>query len=156
MYAKDRPHAHALRKGQVSEPGRVYLVTTVTQARLRIFQDFLAARVVINTLRWLHEHGHAQSCAFVLMPDHLHWLVQLGESATLSMAVHSLKSHSAHAINRLYGRQAQPLWQPGFHDHAVRRNEDLRKLARYLAANPLRAGLVADIGDYPHWDAMWL
>ncbi|KFN46779.1 hypothetical protein N790_08155 [Arenimonas malthae CC-JY-1] len=23
-------------------------------------------------------------------------------------------------------------------------------------ANPLRAGLVADIGDYPFWDAVWL
>ena len=23
-------------------------------------------------------------------------------------------------------------------------------------ANPLRAGLVTRIGDYPHWDAIWL
>jgi hypothetical protein len=29
-------------------------------------------------------------------------------------------------------------------------------LARYIVANPLRAGLVEHLGDYPHWDAVWL
>ena len=28
--------------------------------------------------------------------------------------------------------------------------------ARYVVANPLRAGLVTSIGDYPFWDAAWL
>jgi putative transposase len=32
----------------------------------------------------------------------------------------------------------------------------LRNLARYVVANPLRAGLVDSIRDYPHWDAVWL
>jgi REP element-mobilizing transposase RayT len=48
------------------------------------------------------------------------------------------------------------LWQPGYHDHALRREEDLVATARYLVANPLRAGLVQHIGDYPLWDAVWL
>jgi REP element-mobilizing transposase RayT len=48
------------------------------------------------------------------------------------------------------------VWQPGYHDHAVRQDEDLRAMARYVVANPVRAGLVKDIGDYPHWDAVWL
>jgi len=29
-------------------------------------------------------------------------------------------------------------------------------MARYIVANPLRAGLVERIGDYPLWDATWL
>ncbi|MES9878966.1 MAG: transposase, partial [Candidatus Sedimenticola sp. 1PA] len=33
---------------------------------------------------------------------------------------------------------------------------DIKELARYIVANPLRGGLVESIGDYPHWDAMWL
>ena len=44
----------------------------------------------------------------------------------------------------------------GLHDHAVRSDEDFRALARYVVANPLRAGLVSQIGDYPLWDAAWL
>ncbi|MGH8412134.1 MAG: REP-associated tyrosine transposase, partial [Pseudomonas sp.] len=38
----------------------------------------------------------------------------------------------------------------------IRRDEDLPAVARYIVANPLRAGLVEKIGDYPLWDAVWL
>lgn len=48
------------------------------------------------------------------------------------------------------------VWQRGFHDRALRQEEDLIATARYVVANPLRAGLVDRIGDYPWWDAVWL
>ena len=48
------------------------------------------------------------------------------------------------------------VWQPGFHDRALRKNEDLVTASRYIVANPVRAGLVEHIADYPHWDAVWL
>jgi len=50
----------------------------------------------------------------------------------------------------------QRIWQRGFHDHALRREEDLASAARYIVANPLRAGLCGKIGDYPYWNAQWL
>ncbi len=43
-----------------------------------------------------------------------------------------------------------------FHDRAMRKEEDLKAAARYIVANPLRAGLVERCGDYPLWDAVWL
>ncbi|MNN75503.1 hypothetical protein D3C81_1918110 [compost metagenome] len=48
------------------------------------------------------------------------------------------------------------VWQSGYHDHALRRDEDLKAAARYLVANPLRAGLVKSVRDYPFWNAVWL
>jgi hypothetical protein len=50
----------------------------------------------------------------------------------------------------------QAVWQSGFHDRALRQEEELQTIARYIVANPLRAGLVKRVGDYAHWDAMWL
>ena len=97
----------------------------------------------------------ATTIAFVIMPDHLHWLMQLGDGASLSRTMHALKSYSAKRIRRLTGIYG-PVWHSGYHDRAVRRERDLRTLARYVVANPLRAGLVEDIGKYPHWDAVWL
>jgi hypothetical protein len=32
----------------------------------------------------------------------------------------------------------------------------MQGIARYIVGNPLQAGLVDRIGDYPHWDAVWL
>jgi REP element-mobilizing transposase RayT len=93
--------------------------------------------------------------AWVLMPDHAHWLLQLGDLETLAAVVNRLKSASARHTNRALGRQGA-LWQKAFHDHALRSEEDLRQTARYVVANPLRAGLVRRINDYPFWNAVWL
>jgi hypothetical protein len=61
---------------------------------------------------------------------------------------------SAAAVNRHRGT-AGAVWQPGFHDRALRHDESLVTAARYLIANPLRAGLVACPGNYPFWDTVW-
>ena len=42
------------------------------------------------------------------------------------------------------------------YDRAARKHDDIRRIARYIVANPLRAGLVQNIGDYPHWDCIWM
>jgi REP element-mobilizing transposase RayT len=148
MDTKRKAESHRLRLGRTSESGRFYLLTTVTQHRFPVFRDIRAARLLIRILAQQHDTGKVNSHAFVIMPDHLHWLVQLQDDR-LDLLMGRVKSISA--------RQIQDLkWQVGFHDHAVRREEDLKKLARYIVGNPLRTGLVDSIGKYPHWDAVWL
>ncbi len=88
------------------------------------------------------------------MPDHFHWLVEL-KNSTLPALMLATKSRSARAINAHLGRSGR-LWQKGFHDRAIRREEDLLAVARYVIANPIRAGLVRRVHDYPLWDAKWL
>lgn len=148
MPQKARAGSHRLRLGRTSEPGRFYLLTTVTQHRAPVFADIYAARGLIRILAHQHEAGNVDSHAFVVMPDHLHWLVQLKEDP-LDRLMGRVKSISSRQIQHL-------TWQAGYHDHALREEDDLRRMARYITANPLRAGLVAYIGDYPHWDAVWL
>ncbi len=143
-----RAKGSRLRLGRVSEPGRLYHITTVTYGRHPVFKDLTACRTLIKVLREQAEVRLVPTYAFVIMPDHLHWLMQLNHEP-LSRVVARVKSLSALWIEDLR-------WQRGFHDHALRREEDVRKVARYLVANPLRAGLVTSIGDYPHWDAAWL
>jgi REP element-mobilizing transposase RayT len=138
----------------VSEPGRAYLLTTVTDRRRPVFGDWRISRLLVAELRAEHEAGRVESLAWVIMPDHLHWLAILHEE-TLDALMRRIKSRSAIAINSVSG-DSWPLWQKGYHDHAVRAEEDLRAMARYVVANPLRAGLADSLGDYPLWDAAWL
>lgn len=144
-----RPHASALRRGRWSERGRVYLITTVTDGRVPLFDEILCARAVVRALIRAQALGQADTLAYVLMPDHLHWLMSLGDAAELSLVVRAVKSLSTREIGR-------PVWQRGFHDRALRREADLRQAARYIVANPLHAGIVSRVGEYPHWDAVWL
>ncbi|WP_017941266.1 MULTISPECIES: transposase [unclassified Thioalkalivibrio] len=143
------PRGHALRKGRYSCPGQIYLVTTVTVEREPVFGDLWAARSVVRALMSEAQQQTAKTLAYVIMPDHLHWLLELGEPDSLSRVMRRVKAVSAHRVGR-------PIWQKGFHDRALRREEDLAGAARYIVANPLRAGLVRHVGDYPHWDAVWL
>ncbi|WP_454864396.1 REP-associated tyrosine transposase [Pseudomonas rhizophila] len=149
-----RPNSHQLRRGRSSERGRGYLVTTVVHQRMPLFKDWRLGRLLVAELRRAHERGQVNSLAWVVMPDHLHWLVQL-EQAQLTQVMQAVKSRSTLAINRAMNRKGA-FWQSGFHDRAIRDNQELRPFARYIIANPLRAGLVDSIGDYPLWDAKWL
>ncbi|MEH6389948.1 REP-associated tyrosine transposase [Pseudomonas profundi] len=141
-------HASDLRKGRTSEPGRFYLVTAVTLNREPVFANLASARTLINTLRSELSRNQIQTWAYVVMPDHFHWLMQLNHEA-LSEVVGRVKGLTAKQLGR-------SIWQSGFHDRAVRKEDDLKAMARYIIANPLRAGLVESVADYSHWDAVWL
>ena len=132
----------------------MYLLTVVVHRRVPIFDDLRLGRLVVKQLREAHEDQWALSLAFVVMPDHLHWLVQL-QHATLAQLMCRIKSRSSLTVNRALGRKGR-LWQKGYHDRGVRCEEDLKDFARYVVCNPIRAGLVKRVHDYPLWDVWWL
>ncbi len=144
-----------LLKGRFSEPGRAYHVTTVVEGRRPLFADLMLGRIVVTEMRRLHDHAEVQSLAYVLMPDHLHWLFILGAREDLSAVMRRLKGRSAVRVGQVTGARGR-VWQRAYYDHALRAEEDLRAVARYIVANPQRRGLVASIGDYPLWDAVWV
>jgi REP element-mobilizing transposase RayT len=93
------PGNRVLRKGRVSLPGRVYLVTTVTRGREHVFADFAAGCAAARCFEDARVLGDACMMAWVLMPDHAHWLIGLGEGHTLATVVNRLKPASARNVN---------------------------------------------------------
>ena len=146
--------ACGLRKGRYSEVGRVYLLTVVVEQRQPIFSDLRAGRLLVGQMRAADQTGMVHSLAWVVMPDHLHWLFEL-KQGSLAQLMCRVKSRSSRSVNLLRGN-SERLWQRGYHDRALRRDENLKAAARYIVMNPLRAGLVQRLGDYPLWDAIWL
>ena len=73
---------------------------------------------------------------------------QLEAAPTLATVMHSLKSFTASRLGRI--GVPTPVWQPGYHDHALRDDEDYRSRVRYVVQNPLRAGLARRVEDYPY------
>jgi REP element-mobilizing transposase RayT len=47
----------------------------VTYQRQNIFTDFILARIVVQAMRQQHQEQKVNSLAFVVMPDHFHWLI---------------------------------------------------------------------------------
>jgi putative transposase len=145
------PYSELLR-GRASIGGQIYLVTTVTHDRAPLFTNLYLGRIVV---RALHSQTCATTLAYVVMPDHLHWLLQLHSETNLSEVVWAVKGRSSFEINRAR-RVRGCVWQPKFHDRALRSDENLGAAARYVVCNPIRAGLVRQLHDYSLWDAVWV
>ena len=142
-------HQRDLRKGRYSQQNQIYHITFTTVERTPVFQDFAKARKLVNILKQSDCSEKTSTLAFVIMPDHIHWLMQLVGNQSLANTVKTIKSKATIQIG-------YPIWQKGYYDHAIRKDEDIQDIARYIIANPIRAGLVERVGDYPHWDAIWL
>ncbi len=142
-------NGHKLREGRYSQQHQRYLVTTVTRNRIPWFRDTQLARLASRHCLGMDDQGACNTLCFVVMPDHLHWLFDLSGKYSLSQTVGMLKSQISRAVG-------QPIWQRGFHDHAVREEENTLAIARYIVANPLRAGITKSVRYYPYWYAVWL
>lgn len=130
------------------------MVTTVTWKRQPLFLQCGLAEAAALEIDRCQQEDRIASLAWVIMPEHVHWLLEL-KQGSLSRCLQAFKSRLARAANTAMSRSGS-VWQPGFYDHRVREDEDLLVQARYLVDNPVRRGLVSRIEDYPHWWCRWV
>lgn len=96
----------------------------------------------------LHFEGERYNLlSWCVMPNHVHVLVTPSVRHPLSDLVHSWKSFTSNAINRLLGRSGT-LWEREAFDHLVRSERDLVRLLAYVEQNPVAAGLCAEPGQW--------
>lgn len=144
----------ALRKGRWSIPGQIYMVTTICANRCPRFSHAETAEVVAAKLMEGDLWGDSKLLCWVLMPDHMHALIELGRERMLSSLMQRVKAVSALAVRRS-GVACGQFWMPGFHDRTLRADESVRGIAMYILHNPVRAGLVAVPRSYPYLGTVW-
>ena len=83
----------------------------------------------------------------VLLDAHVHLLLGLSGLSDLMSTVGAWKSRCS-LLRRRRGLSKR-FWQRSFYDHALRREEDLLVVTRYILENPIRAGLVESAIEYP-------
>ena len=86
----------------------------------------------------------------MVMPDHVHAVIKLGEQQTLAKVMHSMKRYTAREINKHLSRKGV-FWQKGYTDWGIRTEVKLNDTIRYCYANSVRKGLVQASRDYPYW-----
>lgn len=87
--------------------------------------------------------------SYVLLPDHLHLLIELKEGVKLSVIMHNLNSSYTKYFNSKYHRKGH-LFRERFKATIVEKEPYLLRLSRYIHLNPKRLNLVSDIKDYPY------
>ena len=144
-----------LRRGRRSIAGQTYLITFTTYSRRPLFAHFAVAVTACRATEDPRVWRSSNRLAWVLMPDHWHGLIRIGEDDSLSAVVQRLKANSASRVREEHPHIG-PVWARGFHDRALRADEGFRDVARYVVRNPVAAGLVRRVGEYPFWNVAWL
>ena len=78
--------------------------------------------------------------AWVVMPNHIHFLLRPAEAYKLEDIVHSIKSYTALKANRALGRKGQ-FWQEEYFDRYIRDYNHFIHTVSYIEWNPVKAGL---------------
>jgi putative transposase len=124
-----------------------YFLTTCSAFRRPLFLNAALASEVIGQL--LHDAGLFEFAvlAYCAMPDHLHALLEAqSEQSDFQVFVKRFKQSTGF----MYRQKAkEPLWQHGYHERILRNDEASPAVVRYILENPIRAGLVKTIGEYP-------
>ena len=139
-----------LRKGRHSLPGAYYSLTLSIINREPILANAEIAGIIFESFDWLESDERLRWFCIMVMPDHIHAVIQLRSKQSLSRLMQSFKSFTAKKINARL-RRSGAVWQETYYEHGIRRNESLNEIIRYCYENPVRKGLVKEAWDYPFW-----
>lgn len=77
---------------------------------------------------------------WVIMPTHVHVLLKQNSEYSISSIMHSMKSYTSNAANRILGRSGS-FWSVEYFDRYIRNSDHYEKTVRYIHRNPVKAGL---------------
>ncbi|MGH2352929.1 MAG: REP-associated tyrosine transposase [Chloroflexota bacterium] len=109
-------------------------------------QDGRIARTVEDTLlRFDSERYYL--LAWVILPNHVHVLIESIAGRSLAQLVHSWKSFTAKVANKTLGRSGD-FWQRNYFDRFIRDQRHFDSAVSYIHDNPVRARLVQRATDW--------
>lgn len=119
-------------------------ITTNTAHRQKIFENPVYARQAIETLYKVQNLYPFLLFGFVIMPDHCHFLLNVSAPHSISKIMKSYKIGVGHDTG------LGAIWQSRFH---VSIPNNAGKILEYIHLNPVRAGLVQEMDNYP-WSSI--
>lgn len=135
--------------------GAVYFITFKTWEKLEL--NPAARQIVLDACKFFNNQRY-EIFVLVIMPDHVHMLIQpLPKSEleywSLSSIMHSIKSYSAKQIPKAM-QHIGTIWQPERYDRIIRDKVEFENTWHYIRQNPVKAGLSEMPEAYPFfWQA---
>src|SRR5687767_8050317 len=125
-----------------------YSLTMCTFGRRPLFVD----AAVVDCVRGIFFH-ETDACgvvipAYCFMPDHVH-LVVSGRAENPDFVRFAKRSRQRSGFQLRHLTRGGRLWQDGYYEHILRDHEPMARTIRYIADNPVRAGMVSDWEQYP-------
>lgn len=112
-----------------------------------IMREPKCAQIVQDALIYLDQKRY-ELLAWVVMPNHVHFLARFHQGQTLAAALHSLKSYTSNELKKIHP-ELDAIWQKESFDRYIRNEEHYLKTVNYIHENPCKAGLCHSVEDFP-------
>jgi putative transposase len=151
-----------MRYRRVFIPGATYFFTLVVHERAPIFTDPDVVDLYRRAVYKVRKAWPFALDAEVILPGHVHLLCSLPEGdADYPTRVRLIKEAFTRAFldwreppgkrsGSRVGRGEQAVWQRRYWEHTIRDERDFQAHLDYIHINPVKHGLVAAAGDWPH------
>jgi REP element-mobilizing transposase RayT len=142
------------------DPTNLYFITTTAVNRVHLFRRDVIKRIIVDSLRYMRLNQWLNLHAFVVMPNHVHFIVRFLGGYTLSDVMREFKKHTSKQIIRQYraednqrviafleqaaehlADQRYKVWEKGYDARNVFSIDFLRQKVNYVHNNPCQ----------PHW-----
>ncbi len=142
------------------DPEHLYFVTTATAEHTPIFQRDIVKRILVDGLYYASLMNKVQLYAFVVMPNHIHAILQCPPEFPPANWARALKTSTSQLIVRLYQveqndraledlralvtrpeKQTYKIWEDGYLAKSVVTAEFCVQKTEYIHNNPVQ----------PHW-----
>jgi REP element-mobilizing transposase RayT len=150
------------------DPDHLYFVTTTAADNRHLFQRDVMKRLVVDTLDCMRLRGRFMRNCFVVMPNHIHVIIQCSAEDPLADCVRDLKKQIADRVIRHYraernqaaldllaaaekdSKTRYQVWEEGYNAKDVFTPDFLREKMTYIHGNPCQFhwGLVSSPEDY--------
>ena len=114
----------------------------------RILQSERNAESLVVVLRSLVAERKFKLHDFVVMPDHVHLLIEVADDMTIEKAMQFIKGRFSHQLSHEFGFKGE-VWQRGFTEVQVMNKQSFEAHRAYIGENPVKAGLAANAEEYP-------
>jgi REP element-mobilizing transposase RayT len=142
------------------DPTHLYFVTTAVAEHHHLFKRDVMKRLIADTLDCMRLRERFRLYGFVIMPNHLHMIMQCHADTPLAACVRDLKKHITDRLIRQYraegnqamlgtlasvvphpNKQRYKVWEDGYNGKDIFSPEFLRQKLAYIHSNPCQ----------PHW-----
>jgi putative transposase len=135
-------------------PGALHFVTGICINRIQVFTEPECCEEFLAELKSLNQDWPSKLIAYVLMPDHFHFIVN-PRDGRIKEFIRDLKSRAAKAILQATSRFSFPntdeghqVWQESFKAIPLWSGWMIRQKIDYIHKNPVKAGIVRSARDY--------
>ena len=131
---------------------RTFFVSSATWGRRRLLQSDRIAELLVDVLYHYRRENRFRLHEFVVMPDHIHVLLSVGPEISIEKAMQLIKGGFSFRASHEFGLKTQ-VWERGFSEVRILNSTAFATRACYIRENPVRAGLLANAGEYRYSSA---